>query len=230
METLTKTQVRGFVAKFAQNHASLTKRQLVHRLKIVGVAKRTSYHILKTLEVRGNIEHAGKGKSGPKATKMNAQKKRLLLKAAEGRVGASLRVLARRFGVSHQYVAKILKESGLKYKKRVKVPETTPEQRKRQKSRLRRLVRGPLSPVTDCDVIMDDESYFTFSGTDVPANAGYYAGPDGDVPDDVKFRPEGKFPRKLLVWMAISAKGVSQPIICPSRANVGGDFYRRECL
>ena len=30
--------------------------------------------------------------------------------------------------------------------------------------------------------------------------------------------------------MAISAKGVSQPIICPSRANVGGDFYRRECL
>ena len=93
METLTKTRVRGFVPKFVQNHASLTKRQLVHRLKIAGAVKRISYHILKNLEVRENVEHAGKGKSGSKSTKMNAQKKRLLLKAADGRVGASLRVL-----------------------------------------------------------------------------------------------------------------------------------------
>ena len=139
-------------------------------------------------------------------------------------------MLARRFGVSHQYVAKLLKDNGLKYKKRVKVPEITPEQQKRQKSRLRRLARGALSPGTACDIVMDDESYFTFSGTDVPANAGFYTGPDGDVPDNVRFRPKGKYPRKLLVWVAISAKGVSKPIICPSRANVGGDFYRRECL
>ena len=59
---------------------------------------------------------------------MNAPKKRFFFKSAEGREGASLRVLARRFGVSHQYLAKILKESGLKYKKKVKVPETTQEQ------------------------------------------------------------------------------------------------------
>ena len=57
---------------------------------------------MKNLEVRGNVEHAGKGKSGLKATKMNAQKKRLLLKAAESRVGASLCVVARRFGLSHR--------------------------------------------------------------------------------------------------------------------------------
>ena len=46
---------------------------------------------------------------------------------------------------------------------------------------------------------MDDESYFTLSWADVPANAGFYAGPNGGVPDGVRFRPEGKFPRKLLL-------------------------------
>ena len=135
---------------------------------------------------------------------MNAQKKRLLLKAAEGRVGASLRALTRRFGVSHQYVGKILKESNLKYKKRLKVPETTAAQQKRQKSRLRRLDRGPLSPATGCDVVMNDESCCTFSGADVPVSAGFYAGPDGDV-RGVRFRPEGKLPGKLLVggyWLS----------------------------
>ena len=94
------TQARGFVAKFSQNDASLTKRQVLHRLNVAGVVKRTSYHILKNLEVRGNVEHAGTGKSGPKAAQMNAQKKRLLLKAAEGRVRAPLRALTRRFGVN----------------------------------------------------------------------------------------------------------------------------------
>ena len=110
-----------------------------------------------------------------------------------------LRALTRRFGVSHQYVRRILKESNLKHKKRLKVPETTPAQRKRQKSRLRRTDRGPLSPATDCDVVMDDESCFTFSGADVPVSAGFYAGPDGDVPDGVRFWPEGKLPGKLLL-------------------------------
>ena len=91
---------------------------------------------------------------------MSAKKKGLLLKAAEARVGVSLCVLARPFSVSHQYVAKILKESGLNYKKRVNVPESTPEQEKRQKTRLRRLAPGPLSPATNCDVVMDDELFY----------------------------------------------------------------------
>ena len=230
METLTKTQVREFVADFARKHHFLTKSQLVSRLEVAGVARRTAYRILKNIETRGSSKHAGKGKAGAKPSKLGPQKKRLLLKAAKGRVGASLRVLARRFGVSHQYVAKILQKNNIKYKKRIKAPEVTPEQKKRQKTRIRRLARGSLSRSTELEVVMDDESYFTFSGSDMPANSGFYAGPGGDVPDDVRFRPVGKFPRKLLVWVAISPRGVSSPVICPSRTNVGGDFYRRECL
>ena len=86
-------------------------------------------------------------------------------------------------------MAKILKESGLKYKQRVKVPETRAT-KTAKKTRLRRLARDPFSPATDCDVVMDDESYFTFSGSDVPASAGFYVGPDGDASDNVRFRPE----------------------------------------
>ena len=101
------------------------------------MARRTAYRILKNIETRGSSKHAGKGKAGAKPSKLGPQKKRLLLKAAKGRVGASLRVLARRFGVSHQYVAKILQKNNIKYKKRIKAPEVTPEQKKRQKTRIK---------------------------------------------------------------------------------------------
>ena len=77
---------------------------------------------------------------------------------------------------------------------------------------------------------MDDESYFTYKGCDMPCNQGYYTGPGGDAPEEVKTRTISKFPRKLLVWVAISPRGISKPVICPSRANVSGEVYREQCL
>ena len=77
---------------------------------------------------------------------------------------------------------------------------------------------------------MDDESYFTFSGSNMPGNVGYYAEAGGDVPAHVKYRCESKFPKKLMVWAAISPRGVSEPVIMASRESVGGVVYREKCL
>ena len=60
--------------------------------------------------------------------------------------------------------------------------------------------------------------------------ARFYTEPGGDVTNNVRYRAEVKFPRKLLVWMAISPRGVSKPVILPSRVNVGGEIYQEKCL
>ena len=58
----------------------------------------------------------------------------------------------------------------------------------------------------------------------------YCAGAGNTVPHTVKFKSLAKFPRKLQVWVGISPRGVTRPVICPSRGNIDGKFYREECL
>ena len=230
MEGLTKSGVRSIVAEFVKNHPNFRKCDIVSHFLKMGVAKRTTYNIIRNLETRGDVTHASTGKSCRPVVKMLRQKRRALVLAARHRVGVSTRLLARRFGISQSYVRKILAEEGLKYRTRTKAPSTTPEQRKSQKIRIRRLASEVLNTDADLEVVMDDESYFTYQGSEMPANKGYYAGPGGDAPEDVKHRPIGKFPRKLLVWVAISPRGISRPVITPSRANVNGAVYREKCI
>ena len=56
----------------------------------------------------------------------------------------------------------------------------------------------------------DDESYFTYSGSEMPRNAGFYAGPGGDVAENIKFKPKAKFQKRVMVWLAISPRGISK--------------------
>ena len=161
---------------------------------------------------------------------MSTVKRKMLVRAACAKVGVSLRVLARRYGISKSYVQKIINEEGMVYRKRSKAPLVTASQEKTQKRRIRRLARGALRAKENTDVVIDDETYFTFTGSEMPANSGFYTGPGGDVPINVRYRSKEKFPRKLLVWMGISPRGLSKPVILPSRANIGGEIYREKCL
>jgi hypothetical protein len=56
---------------------------------------------------------------------------------------------------------------------------------------------------------MDDEKYFRFSGDRMPGNDGYYTRDKNTCPDDVRFIGEDKFPKQMLVWIAISEDGAS---------------------
>ena len=116
------------------------------------------------------------------------------------------------------------------YQKRQKAPLITKAQETTQRKRIRGLARGAMRAKENMDIVMDDKAYFTFTGGEMPANSGYYMGPGGDVPHSVRYRSKEKFPRKLMVWMAISPRGISKPVILPSKANVGGHIYREKCL
>ncbi|CAF3917018.1 unnamed protein product [Rotaria magnacalcarata] len=80
-------------------------------------------------------------------------------------------------------------------------------------------------------IIVDDEKYFTFSNDDMPQNIGFYAFGKEDAPDNVKFKTKEKYPKKVLGWLALSAKGISTPYIGSTKGPaITADIYVNKCL
>ena len=48
-------------------------------------------------------------------------------------------------------------------------------------------------------------------------------------PDDVRFKGQDKYPTKVLVWIAISERGMAQPSLHKSAA-INDKIYIDECL
>ena len=69
-------------------------------------------------------------------------------------------------------------QAGIRYKNRIKVTEA---QFRTQKSRLRRLSQGPMQGSKNMEVHMDEESYFTCSGSQMPSIAEFYTSAGGDT-------------------------------------------------
>ena len=62
----------------------------------------------------------------------------------------------------------------------------------------------PINWSDDRDIVMDDESYFTETGAGMLGNTGFYTKDRDNCPDEVKYRFDEKFPKKVMVWVAIS--------------------------
>ena len=227
MKPLSKQAARDIVARVVDKNPNLTKAQVFRHVKPLGIPRSTVYRVINTFLDKGPVRRAQNGTPVPK---MSAKRRQDLVRMANGKVGVSLHLLGCRFGITHERVRQILREEGVRYRMRQKAPQVSAQQEKYRKSRLRRLSRGKLSATQEQDVIMDDESYFTYTGSEMSQNRGFYAGPGGDTPSIVKYRPIGKFPRKLLVRIATSPKGVSKPTICPSSTNVSAHVYITKCL
>ena len=59
---------------------------------------------------------------------------------------------------------------------------------------------------------MDDEKYFCFDGDNMPGSARYYKNDKAKCSDDVRFIGKDKYPKKILMWIAISVKPLFSPI------------------
>jgi hypothetical protein len=47
----------------------------------------------------------------------------------------------------------------------------------------------------------------------MPGNAGFYTSDKEKTPPDVKYKCKQKFEPKIIVWLALSSKGISTPYI-----------------
>lgn len=77
---------------------------------------------------------------------------------------------------------------------------------------------------------MDDESYFSLSNSAIPHNQYYYARSGGDAPDAQRYVTQQKFQQKILVWLAISDRGISKPFFAPSKQAVNQQIYSKDCV
>ena len=61
------------------------------------------------------------------------------------------------------------------------------------------------------EVITDDEKYFCFQGDYMPGSARYYTSDKAKCSDDVRFIEKDTYPKNILMWIAISNRGMSKP-------------------
>ena len=62
-------------------------------------------------------------------------------------------------------------------------------------------------------------------------NDNYYSNDKSKCPDSVRFAGKEKYPNKLMVWVAISNRGISKPLFRSSKSEaVDSDIYKNECL
>ena len=109
-----------------------------------GIARSTIYNITSTLKKRGNLNR--KFGSGRKSVKMPKRSRRSLLCKICNKIGVSNRKIAWKFDISQSYDRKIIKENGVTYRIRKRVPDSKPEQELRAKSRCLKLRRDFFPP------------------------------------------------------------------------------------
>lgn len=200
--------------------------QILEAFKDKPISKATIYRVLK--DCREGKEQENKKKSG-RIPKINVRTTRNLLKSAINKVGQSQRRLSRKFGISKTSVRRILTENNVFYRKRKRAPKYTAKQLEKIPKCCRALRRTHFA--NGKFIVLDDESYFTFSHSELSGNVGYYTQNVEKTPDNVKYASKLKFEPKVLVWCAISSKGISEPYIRPRGGPaIDSDTYIKECL
>ena len=150
---------------------------------------------------------------------MPREKVRRLARQFDQKDGKSQRAAAREYEIDQSYVCKLLK--GLKIKCRTKktIPDRTLEQAAAAKTKCRIITEK----YKNFQWILDDESYFTLShlpdSSDVTKSSS-----------KVRYVRKAKYEKKLLVWAAISSKGISNIFIVPSGQAVNQHIYKEECF
>lgn len=203
-----------------------TKAEVVRHFTSENYPRSTIYNILKRYEDGLSVDRTPKTGRPPK---LNKRKLAQLKKLASETIGASQRKLARTMGVSQSTIHYNLKKLNLKRYKRVNAPKYSDVQLEQVPIKCRKLLNAVQSRKKF--IVMDDEKYFTLSNSSTAGNAGFYTTNIKTTSAHVKFAFKKKFEPKVLVWLAISSKGVSKPFINTTKGfALNAQTYMGSCL
>lgn len=211
--------------KYCELHWNDGKSAIVKHFVDENTPKRTIYRYIEMWEKGlSPTRRLGSGRKPKIMTRANLNR---LANMTDDRSGISTRQLARKFKCSQSYIVKTIQEkTAIKYHKKTKIPDRRPHQLSQLQTRCGRMCRKFHSH----EFVLDDESYFTLSHSDKNSNAGFWSSDVSSAPNNVKFKVQAKFEKKVLVWMAISPRGISQPFIAPSGLAINQEIYLNECL
>lgn len=219
---------RKIIGQFYMENWTKGKTFTFKHFQIMKVPKATAYRIMRQCDE--GVPMSRKSGSGRPAQKMPPGKCQRLQAEMKEKIGASQSHAARKYGISQQYVSKILKsKTSLRYRKRQPAPDVTEAQKIRQKTACTKLRKGPMKSRGNTIIIMDDETYFTLKSSSCVANKGFYTSDRKSAPSEVRFVKKQKFPKKIMLWMAISSEGMSDPLFLEQDA-MNGDIYENKCI
>ena len=143
------------------------------------------------------------------------------------RAGCSQKKAARKLDTTQQYISKILKtKKNIEIYKRKKVPA----QNSAQEAKKRPYCKKLLQKYKSYQFIQDDESYFTLSHSTLAGNDIFYSSNKNQTPELVSYIRKAKYEKKIMIWVAISPRGISQVYFVPSKMAVNGEVYLKECI
>ena len=167
-----------------------------------GVTKSTIYHIITRYRATGTTKHR-KGAGRPR------------------RIMTSLGRARRRKIANHRTVlllvfpaVKVLKQLRIRCRRRMKVPRYKDGAAIRE---AKKWCRRLYNKFKNLDFVIDDEKYFRLSGFQMAGNWSYYTCDKERTPIHVKTYSKKKFEPKVMLWIAISPKGISTPVITSGR-------------
>ena len=114
-----------------------------------------------------------------------------------------------------------------KYKKQ-KIPNRSDQQKLVNRVKCATLYRK----YRDREWILDDESYFTKSHSTINGNDNFYSDIIDFAPANVKFRRKHKYEKKLLVWTAMSPRGIYWSVCLPRQlfSLKTASFYQKKLV
>ena len=151
MDGLTLKQRKELIVYFYKVYRDEGVAYTVKHILKQGVARSTTYKILKSFQERNTTER--KVGSGRRAEILTPRKKKRLVKAATNKSGVSQTKLTQKFSVNKSYLQKVPKKEGCKSYKKQKVPEWTEEKELRQKRCCRKLTRTNMKSSSSVKVV-----------------------------------------------------------------------------
>ena len=217
--------VKILFAQIYEENIGFGRREVVKKCQELKVNPRTAYYWIAIYEKNGTLERKkGSGRPVVVASKKNVKRIR---KYFENKVGVSQRKMARKLKCHPSTINRILKrKTGIVFYKRKKKPKLTEKQKREAKPKCRKMY----DTFSKRDFVLDDESYFTLSGSTLSGNRGYYTSDQKNAPDDVKHYYKSKYEEKVLVWVAISPKGISSALFRKSGLAVNSKVYLDLCI
>lgn len=211
--------------KFVQENPVMPKSEIVARFTGSGYKRRSIYRWLSLIEQKKSlIRKKGSGRKAKIATKQNILKVKNHFNHKSGR---SQKNMASKLGCHRTYIGKILKKySAIRLRKKQKRPLMSEQQKAQARAKCRRM----LEKYGHLDFILDDESYFTLSNDSQPGNDSFYSDNVQQTPETVRNKFKTKYEKKIMVWLAISPRGVSNPYFVPSGLAVNQHVYIKECI
>lgn len=224
---LSELERRNLVGIFCEQNPHLKKNEIFKHFHAMGFKKTFIYNAIKLFENKKSMVR--KPGSGRKCALKDSKVRANLKQQTAGRSAKSYSELGRKFKVHRDTIKMYLTKMGVNRKAKKSAPKTTERQEAVIKARLKLLSLDYFAPKSTYICVMDDESYFTVEGNEWQQKH-YYESKDRPAPDQAKFIRKTKFPAKVLLWLAVSERGISEPVFFKAGLAVNKEVYISKCL